>query len=129
MKTLASFASVVCLLLYAIGVSAHHSFVTHYDYVTEMFPPSSGGLATDFDSLGKGTNIPSSQHKRLTETYRLLNDNAILELSLILEDPEYPSEPFNTTMIWARRPEGTAIYDFDCDLEIARRSTSNAVVD
>ncbi len=36
MKTLASFASVVCLLLYAIGVSAHHSFVTHYDYDKEI---------------------------------------------------------------------------------------------
>ena len=97
--------------------------------VTEMFPPSSGGLATDFDSLGKGTNIPSSRHKRLIETYRLLNDNAILELSLGVDDPEYLSEPFSTTMIWARQPEGTEIYDFDCDLEIARRSTSNAVVD
>ena len=111
------------------GVSSASVVGDELTIVTEMFPPSSGGLATDFDSLGKGTNIPSSQHKRLIETYRLLNDNAILELSLIIEDPEYLSEPFNTTMIWARRPEGTAIYDFDCDLEIARRSTSNAVVD
>ena len=36
MRTLASLASVVCLLLYAIGVSAHHSFVTHYDYDKEI---------------------------------------------------------------------------------------------
>lgn len=111
------------------GVSSASVAGEELNIVTEMFPPSSGGLATDFDSLGKGTNIPSGQQKRLVETYRLLNDKAVLELSLHVEDPEYLSEPYITTMIWARQPEGTEIYDFDCDLEIARRSTSNAVVD
>lgn len=31
--------------------------------------------------------------------------------------------------IWARRPEGTEVYDFDCDVDIARRSTGNAILD
>ena len=111
------------------GVSSARVAGNELTIVTDMFPPSTAGLGADFDSWGKGANIPSSRHKRMTETFRLLNDGTILELSLILEDPEYLSEPFNTTMIWARQPEGTEIYDFDCDVDIARRSTGNAVVD
>ena len=111
------------------GVSSSRVDGGELAIVTGEFPPSSAGLAADFDSWGKGANIPSSRHKRLTETYRLLNDGTILELSLTVEDPDYLSEPFDTTMIWARQPEGTEIYDFDCDLEIARRSTANAVVE
>ena len=111
------------------GVASARADGGELTIVTEEFPPSSAGLGVDFDSWGKGANIPSSRHKRLTETYRLLNDGTILELSLTVEDPEFLSEPFDTTMIWARQPEGTEIYDFDCDLEIARRSTGNAVVD
>ena len=111
------------------GVSSARVAGNELTIVTDMFPPSSAGLGADFDSFGKGANIPASERKRLTETYRLLNDGAILELSLTVEDPEYLTEPFDTTMIWARQPEGTPIYDFDCDVEIARRSTSNAIVD
>ena len=111
------------------GVSSASVDGDELNIVTEMFPASSAGLASDFDSFGRGAHIPSSGQKRLTETYRLLNDNHILELSLRVEDPEFLSEPFDTTLIWARRPEGTEIYDFDCDVDIARRSTSNAVVD
>lgn len=111
------------------GVSSARVAGNELTIVTDGFPPSSAGLGADFDSFGKGANIPASRHKRLTETYRLLNDRTILELSLMLEDPEYMSGPFNTTMIWARQPEGTEIHDFDCDLDIARRSTGNAVVE
>ena len=111
------------------GVSSARVAGNEMTIVTDMFPPSSAGLGADFDSWGKGANVPSSRHKRLTETYRLLNDGTILELSLTLEDPEFLSDPFNTTMIWARQPEGTEIYDFDCDVDIARRSTGNAVMD
>ena len=97
--------------------------------VTDGFRPSSAGLASDFGPFGRGAHIPSSRHKRLTETYRLLNDGEILEVSLVVEDQEYLSEPYETTLIWARRPEGTEIFDFECELDIARKSTSNAVVD
>ncbi len=97
--------------------------------VTEEFPSSSAGLASDFDPFGRGTNIPSSQLKRLSETYRLLNDGEILEVSLVVEDQEYLSEPYEITLIWSRRPEETEIFDFECELDIARKSTSNAVVD
>ena len=97
--------------------------------VTEAFPPSSAGLASDFDPFGRGTNIPSSRQKRMTETYRLLNNREILEMSLVVEDREYLSEMYETSLIWARRPEGTEIFGFECELDIARKSTSNAVVD
>ena len=96
---------------------------------TTSFPASQAGLGGDFDPLGKGKHVPSSEGKHLAEVYRLLNNNEILEVSLVLTDPEYLTEPFETTLIWTRAPEGSELIEFECDLDIARRSTSNAVPD
>ncbi len=96
---------------------------------TTGFPASQAGLGGDFDPLGKGKHIPSSEGKQLTESYRLLNNNEILEVSLVLSDPEYLTEPFEATLIWTRAPDDSALTEFECDLDIARRSTSNAVPD
>jgi len=93
------------------------------------FPASQAGLGGDFDPLGMGKHVPSSEGKQLTETYRLLNNDEILEASLVLADPEYLTKPFETTLIWERVPEGPELTEFECDLDIARRSTSNAVSD
>jgi hypothetical protein len=94
---------------------------------SEGFPASQSGLGSDFDPLGVGKHIPSSSRKRFAETYRLLNDNEILEATLVLTDPEYLTEPFETTLIWTRVPEASELPDFNCDIDIARRSTGNAV--
>ncbi len=91
------------------------------------FPASQAGLGGDFDPLGIGKHVPSSADKRLTEVYRLLNNDEILEVSLTLADPAYLTEPYETTLIWTRVSEGLS--EFDCELDIARRSTSNAVRD
>ena len=96
---------------------------------TTSFPASQAGLGGDFDPLGKGKHVPSSEGKRLTESYRLLNNNEILEVSLVLSDPEYLTKPFEANLIWTRAPEGSELIEFECDLDIARRSTSNAVPD
>jgi len=93
------------------------------------FPASQAGLGGDFDPLGKGKHVPSSAEKELTETYRLLNNDEILEVSFVLADPEFLTEPFETTLIWTRAPAGSELPEFECDLDIARRSTSNAVPD
>jgi len=91
------------------------------------FPESQTGLGSDFGPLGVAKHVPSSNGKRLAETYRLLNDNEILEATLVLTDPEFLTEPYETTLIWARVGEASEIPDFDCDVDVARRSTSNAV--
>jgi hypothetical protein len=96
---------------------------------TTGFPASQAGLGGDFDPLGKGKHIPSSEGKRLAESYRLMNNNEILEVSLVLSDPKYLVEPYEATLIWARAPEDSELTQFECDLDIARRSTSNAVPD
>ncbi len=96
---------------------------------TSGFPASQSGLGSDFGPLGKGKHVPSSGEKRMTEVYRLLNDNEILEARLVLEDPEYLAEPYETTLIWSRLPAGAEVLEFDCDVDVARRSTSNAVSD
>lgn len=94
---------------------------------TADFPVSQAGLGADFDPLGIGKHVPSSADKRLTEVYRLLNDDEILEVSLTLADPAYLTEPYETTLIWTRVSEDLS--EFDCELDIARRSTSNAVLE
>ena len=94
---------------------------------TMDFPASQAGLGGDFDPLGIGKHVPSSEDKQLTEIYRLLNDDEILEVSLTLADPAYLSESYETTLIWRRVSE--ELSEFDCELDIARRSTSNAVPD
>jgi hypothetical protein len=96
---------------------------------TNNFPPMQAGLGSDFGPLGKGRNIPSSSNKVLTETYRLLNDKQILEATLVLEDKEYLSENFETTLLWERAPDGMEVIDFVCELDIAIKSTNNAVPD
>ena len=93
------------------------------------FPASQAGLGGDFDPLGMGKHIPSSEGKQLTETYRLLNNDEILEASLVLADPAYLTEPFETTLIWTRVSEESELPEFECDLDVARRSTGNAVPD
>ena len=96
---------------------------------TTGFPAMNAGLAGDFDFLGRGRNVPSSEGKTLVETYRLLNDGEILELTYILNDPEYLAEPFTGTMLWARQPADTKVFDMDCDMVMSQRSTDNAVPD
>jgi hypothetical protein len=96
---------------------------------TTGFPASQAGLGGDFGPLGKGKHVPSSGQKRLTESYRLLNDDEILEVSLIVSDPVYLTEPYETTLIWSRVRDDVPLPEFECDLEISRRSTGNAVPD
>ena len=91
------------------------------------YPPMQAGLAADFGPLGRSKNLPSGKLKHITETYRLLNNNEILEVTLTIEDPEYLTEIYETRLIWSRAPEGMGLIEFECELDIARKSTSNAV--
>ena len=85
------------------------------------------GLASDWDRIGRGRNVPGSAQKRLVERYTVSDDRMTLVLDYTLEDPVYLSEPFTARVEWNRLTDDAPIYDFDCDADIATRSTLNAV--
>jgi len=91
------------------------------------FPAMSAGLASGWDPNGNGADIPSSADKKLVEQYTVNEDGSQLFLSYTVSDPEYLTTPFTTNITWYRMPEDSPIYEFDCDAEIASRSTQNAV--
>jgi len=72
---------------------------------------------TGFDDYN---GIPSSQLKKVSETYWMAGDE--LRIRLTLEDPLFLREPASYTTRWVRAPEGYLLNPYDCDAEQARRS-------
>jgi hypothetical protein len=94
---------------------------------TDGFPDHPAGLASDWDANGRGTDIPGSSQKRLVEEYRVSADGRYLFLGLTVEDPVFLAETFHARRLWERAGEGVAFETAECDIEISRRSTRNAV--
>jgi len=90
------------------------------------FPAEAAGLASDWDPNGLGANVPSSGQKRLIEKYTVSEDGQRLILDYTVEDPAYLSEPYSSRIEWRRLVADAPIYDFECDVSIATRSTLNA---
>lgn len=95
---------------------------------SQDFPAMSAGLASGWDPNGNGADIPSSESKSLVERYEVSDDGAQLVLNYTVTDPEFLTEPFSDRVVWHRMPEDSPIYEFECDAEIARRSTENAAI-
>ena len=91
------------------------------------FTAHPAGLASDWDRIGRGSNVPGSAQKRLVERYTVSDDRTTLVLDYTIEDPVYLSGPFTARVEWNRLSDDAPIYDFDCDADIATRSTLNAV--
>ena len=91
------------------------------------FPALAAGLASGWEANGNGADIPSSEQKQLTERYTVNEDGSMLTLNYTVSDPAYLTEPFTAQVVWYRMPQDSPIYEFDCDAEIASRSTRNAV--
>lgn len=91
------------------------------------FPPLAAGLASGWEPNGNGADIPSSEKKRLVERYTVNDDGSELRLEYTVTDPVYLTEPYTANVVWHRIPDESPIYEFDCDAEIASRSTQNAV--
>ena len=94
---------------------------------SDGFPALSAGLASGWDPNGNGADVPSSEQKLLVERYTVNADGSELTLNYTVTDPVYLAEPYNAQIVWYRLPEDSPIYEFDCDAEIASRSTNNAV--
>ncbi len=90
------------------------------------FSAEAAGLASDWDPNGLGANVPSSEQKRLIENYTVSEDGQRLILDYTIEDPAYLTEPYNDRIEWRRLIADAPIYDFECDVSIATRSTLNA---
>lgn len=90
------------------------------------FPSMAAGLASAWDPNGNGKDIPSSEQKVLVERYQVSEDGAQLILNYTVTDPEYLTQPYSDQITWHRMPEDSPIYEFECDADIALRSTQNA---
>jgi hypothetical protein len=108
---------------HAVGTLSSDAFVVE----TEGFLENPAGLASDWEGNGRGADIPGSAQKRLREEYTVSADGRYLHLELTVEDPVYLSEPYRSTRVWERADENVVFEPFECDPEIARRSSGNAV--
>lgn len=95
---------------------------------SDGFPALSAGLASGWEPNGNGADIPSSEQKELIERYTVNDDGSVLTLEYTVTDPVYLTEPYTAKVVWHRMPFDSPIYEFDCDAEIASRSTSNAAI-
>lgn len=91
------------------------------------FPALPAGLASGWEPNGNGRDIPSSAQKSLVERYTVNEDASVLTVEYTVTDPAYLTEPYTGTVVWHRMPDDSPVYEFDCDAEIAMRSTQNAV--
>lgn len=92
------------------------------------FPSMAAGLASAWDPNGNGKDIPSSEQKVLVEHYSVSEDGAKLILNYTVTDPAFLTEAYSDEIVWHRMPEDSTIHDFECDADIALRSTQNAAV-
>ena len=94
---------------------------------TTGFPALSAGLASGWEPNGNGADIPSSTQKEFIERYSVNDDGSELTVEYTVTDPVYLARPYTARVIWHRVPDDSPVYEFDCDAEIAKRSTLNAV--
>lgn len=88
------------------------------------FSNLAAGLASDFDQNGVGTDIPSSDQKKITERYTVSEDGLALTAEYTIEDPVFLAETYTNSTVWKRLADGTELVPFDCDSDMAAQSTS-----
>jgi hypothetical protein len=91
------------------------------------FTLNAAGLASGWEPNGNGYDIPSSLQKKFSESYSVNDDGSQLILNYTISDPEYLNEPYSSQIVWDRIPDETPINEITCDIDIAKRSTQNAV--
>ena len=92
------------------------------------FPAHSAGLASGWEPNGNGADVPASDRKHLIEGYTVNEDGSQLTVEYTVSDPMYLTEPYTAEIVWHRLPDDSPVYEFDCDAEIAKRSTENAAI-
>jgi len=85
------------------------------------FPASGWGLGTASDELGVGTDIPSSDRKKLTERFSVSEDGQTLIVRYRLEDPVYLTEAYSGRAMLDRVADDEPLYPYECELDSAQR--------
>jgi len=89
--------------------------------VITVFPGSGWGLGTASDHLGVGTDIPSSEEKRLMERFSVSEDGQTLTVQYLLEDPVYLTQPYAGTAVLDRVADDEPLHPYNCELDRAER--------
>lgn len=66
------------------------------------------------------TGIPSGAGKHVVERLTLSDDGTTVQVDMLLEDPEYLSEPMTSTVVWHHVPH-LEMLRADCDPVVARQ--------
>jgi hypothetical protein len=74
----------------------------------------------DPDGIDDHLHMASSVRKKVTERYRLIDDNT-LRLIITLEDPTFLTKPFTYAILQTKRPGGPTAGWRACDPDLARR--------
>lgn len=86
------------------------------------YPASLWGLGI---AAIKGSDIPASDQKRVTERYISRDDGQTLRVEYMVEDPVYLSEPYQGYRDFGRISDDTPMHPYGCDTESASRFTES----
>ena len=75
-------------------------------------------LFADF-RYAHGPGVPSGSQKHTVERFELSPDRSQLNIEIVVEDPEFVSEPYTVAAIWDYAP-GRQMAPFACDSESAK---------
>jgi len=85
------------------------------------FTASGWGLGTASDELGIGTDIPSSERKKLLERFSVSDDGQTLTVDYTLEDPAYLTQPYVGRVALNRVADNEPLHPYECELDSAER--------
>jgi hypothetical protein len=86
---------------------------------SRAYPASAWGLGAATQIMGAGADVPSSPKKTVVERFTVRPDGLALTYEYTVSDPEYLSASFSHRVEWARLPDDTQVYPYDCDVESA----------
>ena len=86
---------------------------------SRAYPASAWGLGAATQIAGAGADMPSSTQKTVVERFSVSPDGLKLTYEYTVNDPVYLTAPFSHRVEWARAPNDTPIYPYDCDVESA----------
>jgi hypothetical protein len=86
---------------------------------SRAYPASAWGLGAATQIMGAGADMPSSTQKTVVERFTVSADGLKLAYEYTVQDPVYLAAPFTHRVEWARLPNDTEIYPYDCDVESA----------
>ncbi len=65
-----------------------------------------------------GDGVPGGAQKHVTERFALSEDGTRLVIDVVVEDPEFLAEPFDSSLQWNYTPE-LQLYRYNCDPELS----------